>query len=182
LVLNINRNLIVREAMSSPALTAKEDDSVASVAKLMKKYEIGAIIVEGNEGQPVGIITERDLVYRVLAADNISTKIRIGDVMSSPLMTIDPDTSLEDATSMMNHHNIRRLGVIYKGNIEGVISNKDIIRIIPTMIEIVRERSKIVSGDNSRLSLVGYCDRCEMYTSNLRNVDGEYLCEDCMVE
>jgi len=85
--------------------------------------------------------------------------------------------------SMMNINNISRLGVVYRGSLEGVISDKDIIRIMPTVIEIVRERSKIQSGDQSSgPSVVGYCDRCEMYTPNLRSVDGEFLCEDCRAE
>ena len=84
---------------------------------------------------------------------------------------------------MMSVNNVSRLGVVYKESLEGVISNKDIIRIMPTIIEIVRERSKIQSGDRSSgSSVVGYCDRCEMYTSNLRSVDGEFLCEDCRAE
>jgi len=181
--LDFSRALIVREAMSSPVIMVGENDSVADAAVVMKEHGIGAIIAHGGESQPVGIVTERDLVYRVIAEGRVPSEVKVKDVMSSPLMTVDPEASLEEAMAMMSANNVRRLGVVYKGNLEGVISDKDIIRIMPAIIEIVRERSKIQSEyRSSGTSIVGYCSRCEMYTSNLRSVDGEFLCEDCRVD
>ena len=181
--LDFGRTLIVREAMSSPVITVWENDSAADAAGVMKERGIGAVIVLGGESQPVGIVTERDLVYRVIAEGMSPGEIKVKEVMSSPLMTVDPEVGLDKAMAMMSMKNVRRLGVVYKGSLEGMISDKDIIRIMPAIIEIVRERSKIQSGDRSSgASIVGYCSRCEMYTSNLRSVDGEFLCEDCRVD
>lgn len=181
--LDFKRRLIVREAMSSPVVTVNEEQNVVKAAEVMSNHKIGSIIVESGDGQPVGILTERDLVYRVIAKDTVPRNIPVKEVMSSPLRTVDPETSLEDAMALMNKINVRRLGVIYKGNLEGVISDKDIIRIMPTIIEIVRERSRIQSGDRSAgPSVVGYCDRCNMYSHNLRSINGEFICEDCRVE
>ena len=181
--LDFSRALVVREAMSSPVIMVWENDSAADAAGVMKEHGIGAIFVHGGESQPVGIVTERDLVYRVIAEGRVPGEVKVKEVMSSPLITVDPEASLEEAMAMMSANNVRRLGVVYKGSLEGVISNKDIIRIMPAIIEIVRERSKIQSGDRSSgQSLVGYCSRCEMYTSNLRSVDGEFLCEDCRAD
>jgi CBS-domain-containing membrane protein len=103
--------------------------------------------------------------------------------MSSPLKMVDPETSLEEAMRTMDRLNIRRLGVTYKGRLEGVITDKDILRVVPALIEIVRERSRIQGGSTpTGPSLVGYCDRCTIYSTNLRNVDGELLCEDCRAD
>jgi len=104
-------------------------------------------------------------------------------VMSAPLRMVDPETTLEEAIRLMDEMNIRRLGVVYKDRLEGVITDKDILRVMPTLIDIVRERSKI-QMDNTPAgpSLVGYCSRCEAYSNNLRVVDGELLCEDCRSE
>lgn len=181
--LNFKRRLIVREAMSSPVVTVLENHSVVKAAEIMSNSKIGAIIVQNDDGEPVGIVTERDLVYRVIAKDTVPREITVKDIMSSPLMTIDPDTTLEDTMALMNKANVRRLGVVYKGSLEGVISDKDIIRIMPTIIEIVRESSKIQSSNRTiGPSTVGYCDRCDMYSTNLRTINGEFLCEDCRVE
>jgi CBS domain-containing protein len=96
---------------------------------------------------------------------------------------VDAETSLEEAMKNMDNHNIRRLGVSHKGRLEGIITDKDILRLMPTLIDIVRERSRIVGSSNPRgPSLVGYCTRCDIYSTNLRTVDGEFLCEDCRVE
>jgi CBS-domain-containing membrane protein len=96
---------------------------------------------------------------------------------------VDAETSLEEAMKVMDRHNIRRLGVTYKGELEGVITDKDILRLMPTLIDIVRERSKIESNAaSSGPSLVGYCSRCDMYSNNLRFIDGELLCEDCRAD
>lgn len=173
----------MREAMSSPVITVGEDQSVVEAAEIMSRRRVGAIIVLSGEGQPVGIMTERDIVYRVVAKDAVPREVGVKEVMSSPLRTVGPEDSLEEAMALMNRINVRRLGVVYKGSLEGVISDKDIIRLMPTIIEIVRERSKIESGDRgSSLSRLGYCDRCGMYSSNLRSMDGEFLCEDCRAD
>jgi CBS-domain-containing membrane protein len=88
-----------------------------------------------------------------------------------------------DAMRLMDKMNIRRLGVSYKDNLVGIISDRDILRIMPTILEIIRETSKINSNKvTSRSSTVGYCDRCEIYSTNLRAVEGEFLCEDCRAE
>jgi CBS domain-containing protein len=175
--------MVVREAMSSPVVTIKENQTVVEIAKAMSKYRIGAIIVNTTDDQPIGIITERDLVYRVIAKDFFPRDMKARDVMSSPLRMVEAEMALEDVMRMMERLNIRRLGVTYKGNLVGIISDKDVLRIMPALIEIVKERSRIQSGDLSLgPSLVGYCDRCDLYSSNLRNVQGEFICEDCRAE
>ncbi|TRO49080.1 hypothetical protein E2P65_01740 [Candidatus Bathyarchaeota archaeon] len=71
----------------------------------------------------------------------------------------------------------------YKGQLEGIITDKDILRLMPTLIDIVRERSRIQSADSGAgPSLVGYCSMCEQYSSNLRFIDGELICEECRAE
>ncbi len=181
--LDLRAKMVVREAMSSPVVTVGEENSVVEAAKIMSKQGIGAIIVNSADGQPVGIVTERDLVFRVIAKDRVPRELKVKEVMSSPLKMVDPETSLEDAMRMMDRLNIRRLGVAYKGRLEGVITDKDILRVTPALIEIVRERSRIHGGDSpTGPSVVGYCDRCGMYATNLRNFDGEFLCEDCRAE
>jgi signal-transduction protein with cAMP-binding, CBS, and nucleotidyltransferase domain len=169
--------------MSSPVITIDENSDTVEVAGMMKEHKVGAIIVTGNDNKPVGIVTERDVVVRVVAIDATPRDIQVKEVMTSPLKMVNPETRLIDAMSIMGRLNIRRLGVTYKGRLEGVISDKDILRTVPTMIEIIRERSRIRLGEAlSGPSLVGYCDKCEIYSTNLRSVDGELLCEDCRAE
>lgn len=181
--LELEPKMMVREAMSSPVFAVEEGSDITEVAKMMREQKLGAIVVNNADGRPVGIVTERDIVIRVVADGNSPKGINAGEVMSSPLRVVKAETPIVDAMKMMDKLNIRRLGVAYKGQLVGIISHKDIIRIIPTIMEIVRENSKINgSADGFSPSTVGYCDRCETYSTNLRGVDGEFLCEDCRAE
>lgn len=181
--LELEPKMMVREAMSSPVFAVEEGSDITEVAKLMREQKLGAIVVNNAEGQPVGIVTERDIVLRVVADGKSPQGVNAGEVMSSPLRVVKAETPIVDAMRMMDKLNIRRLGVTYKGQLVGIISHKDIIRIIPTIMEIMRENSKINGApEGFSPSTVGYCDRCETYSTNLRGLDGEFLCEDCRAE
>ena len=84
---------------------------------------------------------------------------------------------------------IRRLGVIYKGNLVGVISSRDILGVMPELIEIIQERTRLEGAAEAEENMVveetplsGYCDRCGVFSENLKDVNGENLCEDCRIE
>ena len=89
----------------------------------------------------------------------------------------------------MSRLNIRRLGVIYKGNLVGVVSSKDILGVMPELIEIIQERTRIEDATEAEETaeaeekpLSGYCDRCGVFSENLRDDNGQNLCEDCRIE
>ena len=147
--MGIRERMLVRDVMSSPVITVNEDETVEKVAQLMDKYRLGCIIVTSKDGKPVGIITERDLVVRVLAKNLLSSKLKAKDVMSSPLMTIGPDATISEAARMMSRLNIRRLGVVYRGELVGIISSKDILAVTPELIEIIQEKARIESQGSS---------------------------------
>ncbi|MGB9623074.1 MAG: cyclic nucleotide-binding/CBS domain-containing protein [Candidatus Bathyarchaeia archaeon] len=184
---DLSPKMIVKEAMSSPVVTVKEEENVVNLARIMERTNVGAIVVVDESDTPLGIVTERDIVLRVVAKGLMPKEIKAKDVMSSPLKMVDPDMSLVDAMSMMSKLNIRRLGVSYRGKLVGIVTDRDILRIVPTIIEIVQERSRILGGGSASdviqtESLTGFCDRCGLYSSDLRSVDGEFLCEDCRID
>ena len=181
--LDLTPKMIVKEAMSSPVLTVHEEQDIVRLAQMMAESNIGALVVTGGDDQPVGIVTERDIVIRVVSKGVSPKDVKAKEIMTSPLRMVDPDMSLVDAMSLMNRLNIRRLGVTYKGNLVGIVTDKDILRIVPTIIEIVQERSRIMATESpSGPSLTGFCDRCSVYSSNLRSMSGEFLCEDCRAD
>lgn len=182
LSLEFNSEILVREAMSSPVISVQEHSDIVEVAHLMKHMNVGAVIVLNKEAQPVGIVTERDLVNRVIAEGRAPKEVEVKSIMSSPLKMVEPEMNLLDAMSLMDKMKIRRLGVTYKGQLVGVISDRNIIRLIPTIVEIMKERQEILfSSDNSGPSIAGYCNQCEIYSNNLRSVDGQFICEDCRI-
>lgn len=180
----IRSRLLVKDVMSSPVITVNENASAQEVAKLMKDNDIGCVIVNSSEGRPVGIITEKDLVTRVVAENIKPSEVAAKEVMSAPLITIDAEKTISEAAKEMNRYNVRRLAVMYKSQLVGIITSKDIISVTPELIEIIQEKAKISTGEETeeRLSLAGYCDYCGAWSDNLREADGAYICEDCYLE
>ncbi len=183
LSLELSAKMLVREAMSSPVISVDENEDIVQVANKMREQKVGAVIVVNENGNPVGIVTERDIVTRVVADGVDPNMVIASKVMTSPLKMVEPDLEIMDAMKMMDRENIRRLGVIYKGELVGIITDRNILRLVPTIMDIMKEQKEIL-GDNTigGGSMVGYCDRCETYSGNLREIDGEFLCEECRLD
>jgi len=183
--MGIRGKMVVKDVMSSPVVTVNEKETATKVAQLVSKHELGCIIVTGKDGKPLGIITESDLVARVLAKNRPRYKLAAKDVMTAPLITIDPDETLSEAARRMSHLNVRRFGVMYEGKLVGIISSKDILAITPELIEITREKAKIEGktvAEEEYPQMTGYCDRCRQWSDALEEVEGSFICENCKSE
>ena len=182
--MGLRTQILVKDIMISPVVTIDEDESVNKAARLMEQHNVGCIIVTGKQKKPLGIITERDLVTRVLAKNVQPSKLTAKDVMTSPLITVDPDETLSEAARRMSRLNIRRFGVMHKGNLVGVISSKDILAVTPELIETIQEKARIQGEIEApeHPPLAGYCDQCGRWSDALREVEGNFLCEECEVE
>jgi CBS domain-containing protein len=187
--LGLRTKMLVKDVMSSPVVTTDEKVTSNNVAKLMEENDLGCVIVTNKGGKPIGIITERDLVIRVLAKNLRPDIIKATEIMTTPLITIEPELTISDAARRMSRLDVRRLGVMYKGDLIGLISSKDVLSVVPELIEIIQERTQIegAGGSDERekieeAPLSGYCDRCGVYNENLKDINGQYLCEDCRIE
>ena len=181
--LKMRSEVLVKDVMSSPVVTADDSTPASDVAKLMEKHNVGCVIINDNTGRPVGIITERDLVVRVVAKNLHPGEIKAKEIMSSPLVTISSEKTVSDAAREMSRLNIRRLGVMYKGELVGIISSKDILAVTPELIEIIQEKDRIenqsIIEEHEGFSSAGYCDSCGEWSDDLREVEGSFLCEEC---
>jgi len=186
--IGLRTKMLVKDVMTSPAIAIQEDGTANKVATLMDKHDVGCIIVTTKDAKPLGIITERDLVVRVLAKNVVPDTIAAKEVMTSPLMTIEPDVTITDAARRMSRLNIRRLGVMYKGQLVGIVSSKDVLAVMPELLEIIQEKA-LIEGENmaeeakkESTPLAGNCDRCGVWSDDLKDVEGEFLCEDCRAD
>lgn len=185
--IGIRERMLVKDVMSSPAIAIGEKETADKAAQLMEKNSVGCIIVTSKQGNPLGIITERDLVVRILAKNTQPSKIIAKEVMSSPLITIDPDVTLSEAARTMSRLDVRRLGVIYKGNLVGLITSKDILAVTPELIDIIQEKTRIERDKTEETSpeeapSAGNCENCGRWSDTLEAYQGRYICEDCREE
>ena len=174
----------VEDVMSSPVLTIKDADSVLSAAKLMKKNQVGCVVVVDKSNKPIGLITERDVVRRVAALDMVPSKVQASKSMTKPPAVIEASANVTDAAKKMREMKIRRLVVLQGGKITGIITSNDIVDITPALIDVMAEKSKIepIRKPKETAELSGYCDRCGSWADELKSQDGQFLCDDCMSE
>ena len=126
----------VSNFMTKTVMTASIDQTILSVCKIMNENNLGGVVivkrgVSGNE--PVGIITERDIIRKIGEADLFTTQTPIRELMSTNLISIKPYNTIRDATGLMHGNNIRRLPVINNdGKMVGIITDKDILKAVST--------------------------------------------------
>jgi len=184
--IGLRTKMLVKDVMSSPVVTLAENEASNKAAMVMDKNDLGCVIVTNSAGNSIGIITERDLVIRVLAKNLKPDTVKAKEIMTTPLVTIEPDATITEAARRMNRLDIRRLGVIYKGNLVGIISSKDILGVMPELIETIQERSRIEDADRTEETeeapVSGYCDRCNVYSESLKERNGQNICDECRIE
>ncbi len=186
--IGIRPKMLVKDIMTSPVVTIGEKENIYKAAQLMAKSDVGCIIIVDKDNKPVGILTEKDMVTRVLSKNQLPSGLKAGKVMTAPLITIDPEVTLAEAARKMNRLNVRRLGVVYKGNLQGIISSKDILAVTPELLEIIQERAKIEKEPAAEEEipepqpLSGYCDHCGRWSDSLKEVEGMLLCDECQTE
>jgi CBS domain-containing protein len=119
------RMTLVRDLMKGPVVTADVECRVSAVARLLRDHKTrDVVITEG--GRPVGIVTDRDLVVRVLAV-HLSPDAAVGDICSTDLVSVGPEDGLEWVETLMSRHGLSRLPVFHDEHIVGFVSRTDIV-------------------------------------------------------
>ncbi|MEM1670794.1 MAG: CBS domain-containing protein [Archaeoglobaceae archaeon] len=174
----MHTDLPVKEIMTRDVCKASIDENIHSVAKRMVEYGVGsAVIMDGNK--PVGIVTEKDLIAKVVAKNKSPSSVKVREVMSSPLITIKPTTSIREAASIMTKKGIRRLPVVNEnGELVGIITDNDILGISLDLGELSSLITEQSPGFVEEMS-GGICEKCGRYVDTLYDVEGLNLCEDC---
>ena len=134
--------ILVRDIMRRNVKTVRTDDSVHAAVLKMNKFQIGSVIVTNN-GRAVGIITERNILERIVEPRLDPGTIWAKDIMSSPLVTVDPNDAVEEAAKIMAQKRIKKLPVVEGDKIVGVVSTSDIVKANPMQIGILEELLRV---------------------------------------
>ena len=115
----------IRDIMEKNVITIEHDKSSLDAAKLISEKDISFLVVV-KDGNPIGVVSERDFVRKITAEDKQSSKIPLSEIMSFKFRWVDPTTEIEEAVQKMLNHNIRRLLVLENEKLVGVITQTDL--------------------------------------------------------
>ncbi len=135
-----NEKMKVREIMSRPVVSEDEETVVVKIAKEMAELGVGSVVVtSGGEppaaAKPAGIVTERDIALKVLLKDKRASEVRAREIMSSPLVTVAPEASVEEACDLALAKGIKRLPVVENGVLVGLVSVRNILTRKPEFVK-----------------------------------------------
>ena len=116
----------VKDIMTKQVVGVREHETVEVAARTLEQYNVGALPVYGLGGTVSGMITDRDMVTRCIAANRNPSKTTVGQIMTNRLTTVTPDTDVAAAARLMGKHQIRRLPVVENGILRGMVSLKDL--------------------------------------------------------
>ncbi|RZN39819.1 MAG: CBS domain-containing protein [Methanophagales archaeon ANME-1-THS] len=160
--------------------------TILEAAKIMRKYDVDSIVVL-DRGEPVGIVTEGDIISEVVSKDLKPSKMKLKDIMTAPLITASPGDRLSDIAKKMSKERIRKIPVIDNGKLVGIVADIDIISvssemnsILAELVEMNVERETIESGGESLGQ--GICEKCGSFSHYLEMADGLMVCETCKEE
>ena len=131
-------SLSVQDVMVREVLTIDADQNAKNAARLMSKFGVSSLIVSSDDDL-VGIVTERDIIVRVVSSGQDPEKVIIREIMSEPIIIVKPETPLDEAIKIMFRERIKKLPVMCRDEermkLVGIISITDVARIHPTLIE-----------------------------------------------
>ncbi|MBU3896908.1 MAG: CBS domain-containing protein [Nanoarchaeota archaeon] len=132
--------MLIKDVMNINVKTIKPTDSVKNAAEKMTKNHIGSLVVISTEGQVKGIITERDILSDVVALGGDCTNTKVEEIMTTNIITISPENTLEETAKEMTENKIKKLPVIDEvGKIVGIVTASDLVAYEQKMIEKLAE-------------------------------------------
>ncbi len=186
--------LPVKEIMTRDVITVDLGSSCVDAAERMLEHGVGGIIVT-DESRPVGILTERDLVEKVILRDLRPSTVQVEDVMTSPMITVHSTDLVSDVMRKMARLRIHRFPVVEGKRLAGIVTDTDLLvvsaqmgEIFAELVDMCAERFPPVSADEweetgewpSGLMVQGICEECGKLSENLTFSNGRYVCELCV--
>lgn len=179
---NMTTRVLVRDIMNSPVISASTQASIKDIAIKMKEEKVGSIVIMDKE-KTLGIVTDWDIVSNAVVKDVKPSMLKASDIMQQ-LHTIEGEEGVTEAARILRKHNIKRLGVVYKNRLVGIISASDVIAVTPDLVDVISEKSALIRGETGRSmgNVSGYCDECGEWSDLLQYEEGTFTCEECRGE
>lgn len=168
------------EIMKKAVVTVKPDDSIQKVADTMAKTGIGGVVAT-EKGEIKGIVTEGDIISEIVAEQKDSNEIQVKGIMKTPVKTMEKETDLEEALKMMRDLDIERLPITEGEELVGIVTERDLTKVEPALIEMAREKQAITERPEIKkeVDVTGKCEECGNISNQLRKINGKLLCPEC---
>ena len=172
----------VKDAMKTRVVTARPNQNVFEASKIMKKEDIGSLIIcEGNK--PIGIVTREDIINKITAEDLKASDVLLKDIMSNELVTCPPDCDISEAAKLMSKHQYERIPIVSMGKLIGIISTREVAKVAPAVLEIMTEHLRIEQQPPIfEETNTGDCELCGNYSEELHNINDRWVCDTCKEE
>ncbi len=172
----------VKDVMKKHVVTIDPSTTISTISKIMTNNRIGSVIIMKNQ-KPVGIVTTDDMVS-VIAKNQNPKKIKAWDIekiKKRPFITASPNDDILSIAKKMIKNGIKRIPVLDKDKLIGIVSDKEILLVSPELIEVLSEKLKarVSNVAEPKQIISGICENCELYSDELKNVGGRWLCPDC---
>lgn len=169
----------VSEVMTDGVIAIEKDKTVVEASNLLKEEGIRGLVVV-NDGEAVGVIVCRDIVYQVVSSGDDPSETLVEDVMSTDLIVAEENEVLDDIAMAMVKNNISRVPVVSNDMLVGILTQSDIIRAWPGFAEIIGEERELDAEAAPReRSATGICEECGNYSEDLREDAGSLVCAEC---
>lgn len=133
---------MVRDIMTKAVKTIKVGANILEAVRKMNKFNIGSLVVVDGK-RPVGILTERDILRKIVDQSIDPSVVRVKEVMSSPLVTVSPDVGVEEAAGLMAKRGIKKLPVVEDGRLVGIVTSMDVMKTAPLLVDLIEDLLRI---------------------------------------
>ncbi len=175
----MNKNVEISEVMTDGVIAVEQEKPVTRAANLLEEEGIRGLIVV-DDGEAVGVVVCRDIVYEVTAEGLDPKEIAVEDIMSTDLIVAEEDEYLNEVAMAMVRNNVSRVPVVREDMLVGIVTQSDILRAWPGFAEIMGEEEEMDAEATPRPeSRSGNCESCENYSEDLENVNGMWVCPEC---
>lgn len=175
----------VYDCMTTKPISVSSDISLEDCARAMAKNHVGALVIKDNH-ESKGLITEQDIVRKVLAKGINPLTKKVKDFMETKLITISSKEDIYNALIKMRDSNIRHLPVVDNGKMTGLLTLKDILKIEPSLFELLVEKFELREETRKPIDRIisreAICQGCGAYAEDIKKVKGSLLCERCAKE
>lgn len=172
------KKLTVADAMTDKPVCAKPDDTVVEAARAMERRGISSLPICAGK-KLMGFVTAEDVVKRVVAKNRPLAKLALKDIMTKSPVTTTPDVELTDAMALMAEKNIKRLLVVENQKLVGILTDGDILRVAPELVDALYAELEQLKENVGAAEAADVCESCGNYSTDLKVIDGELLCEEC---